>query len=264
MSKVSNRSTPRGTRGKPERWIVLPDTHLPYEDKATLRAVEAYMGDHQWAGWIHLGDLIDFNELSRFEVGNNRLDKVGAIQKSYDATRSFLDRHRSIIGRKARMVYIEGNHEDRITQYLEKNPEGVGMLEVPQALNLKARNIQWVPFWSRGDLFRLGNAYFCHGRATGTNHTRKMLDKYGVCLYYGHLHDIQLTSKATWGNNKTLEAGSLGCLCRYDQTYLKGNPTNWQQAFGVFHVWPDGYYQHYTVRIFKSRFISPEGKEYRG
>lgn len=249
---------------RPQRWIVLPDTHLPYEDRATLRALESYMADHKWDGWIHLGDLIDFNELSRFEAGNNRLDKVGAIQRSYAATAAFLDRHRKLVGPSARMVYIEGNHEDRITQYLEKNPEGVGMLEVPRALRLKERRIEWVPFWSTGQLFRLGNAYFCHGRATGKNHTGKMLDRYGVCLYMGHLHDIQVTSKARWGDHKTLEAATLGCLCRYDQTYLKGNPTNWMQAFGVFHVFPDGYYQHYTVRIFKSRFVSPEGKVYGG
>lgn len=247
---------------RPQRWIVLPDTHLPYEDKATYRAVESYAKDHKWDGWIQLGDLIDFNELSRFEAGNNRLDKVGAIQKSYKVAGEFLDRWRTIVGPKARMVYIEGNHEDRITQYLEKNPEGVGMLEAPNALRLSQRKIEWIPFWSQGQLFKLGNAYFCHGRATGLNHTRKMLDKYGVCLYYGHLHDIQLTSKERWGDDKTIEAGSLGCLSRYDQTYLKGNPTNWQQGFGVFHIFPDGFYSHYTVRIFKHRFVSPEGKEY--
>lgn len=249
---------------KPERWIVLPDVHLPYEDKATVRALEAYMSDHQWAGWIQLGDLIDFNEISHFEAGNNRLDKVGAIKKSYSVTADFLDRHRKLIGPKAKMVYIEGNHEDRITRYLDKNPEGVGSLEVPSSLRLKERGIQWVPFWSKGEVYRKGNAYFAHGRPTGGNHAKKMLELYGVPIYYGHLHDMQVYSKATWGNNKTLEAASLGCLCRYDQTYLQGGPTNWMQGFGVFHFWPDGFYQHFTVRIFKSRFISPEGKEYRG
>ena len=242
--------------------MVLPDVHLPFEDKATMRAVESYIADHKWDGWLQLGDLIDFNELSRFEAGNNRLDKTGSILKSYAATEAFLDRHRAIIGKKARMVVIEGNHEDRITQYLEKNPEGVGMLEVPKALEFKRRKIEWVPFWSHGDLFRLGNAYFCHGRATGKNHTAKMLDKYMVCLYMGHLHDVQVTSKAIWGENKTLEAATLGCLCRYDQTYLRGNPTNWMQGFGVFHIWPSGFYQHYTVRIFNHSFVSPEGKAY--
>ena len=251
-------------RNRPERWIVLPDVHLPFEDKATMRAVESYISDHKWDGWLQLGDLIDFNELSRFEASNNRLDKVGAIQKSYAATASFLDRHRALIGLKARMVYIEGNHEDRITQYLEKNPEGVGMLEVPEALQLARRHIEWVPFWSTGKLFRLGNAYFCHGRATGANHARKMLDKYGVCLYGGHMHSVEFASKERWGDDKTLEYGSLGCLCRYDQKYLRGNPTAWQQSFSVLYLQPNGYYNIYPVRIFRSRFVSPEGKEYDG
>ena len=247
---------------KPERWIVLPDTHLPHHDVATLRAVEAYMADHEWSGWLHLGDLIDFNEISHFEAGNNRLDKVGAIHKSYAATAAFLDRHRKLIGPKAKMVYIEGNHEARITRYLDENPEGIGLLEIPKALDLKARGIQWVPFWSEGKLFKLGNAYFCHGRSTGKNHTSRMLEKYGVCLYGGHTHTVEFSSRERWGDNKTLEYGSLGCLCRYDQKYLQGNPTSWQQSFSVLYLQPGGYYNIYTVRIFRSKFISPEGVQY--
>jgi predicted phosphodiesterase len=249
-------------KGKPQRWIILPDTHLPYEDKAAYRAIEKYMGDHRWDGWVQLGDLIDFNEISRFEEDNNRLDKVGAIGRSYAAAEAFLDRHRSIIGRKARMVYIEGNHEQRVTDYIDKHPVCAGLLEVQNALRLKQRGIEWVPYWSKGAMFKLGKANFIHGRYTSANHAKKHLDDYGVNLFYGHLHTMQTYSKRTLAKNETKEAACLGCLCRYDQAYLRGGPTDWQLGFAVFYVWPDGFFQHFVIRIFKSRFISPEGKQY--
>ena len=250
-----------------QRWIVLPDIHVPVEDRASMRAVEAYMADHTWDGWIQLGDLIDFNEISRFEDGNRRLNKTGAIVRSYNAAGELLDRHAKILRKRnpgARMVLLEGNHEYRVTDYLAKNPEGAGMLEVPQALRLKERGVEWVPYWSKGTLFRLGKAYFAHGRYTGGNHAKKHLDTYGVNLTYGHLHSVQTYSKRTWGKNETKEATCIGTLCRYDQAYLKGNPTDWQQALAVFHVFPDGFYQRFIVRIFKNRFVSPEGKVYEG
>lgn len=244
---------------------MLPDIQLPFVDKTAMAAVEKYMADHRWDGWLQLGDLIDFNELSRWEVGNNRMDKTGAIRKSYESAASLLDRHAGIIrkrNRAARMVIIEGNHEDRITQYLEKNPEGEGLLEVPNALEFKRRRIEWVPYWSKGALFKLGKAYFIHGRYTSKHHAEKHLEQYGVNVFYGHLHTMQTHSKRTLGKDNTKEAACLGCLCRHDLAYMRGGPSDWQLGFAVFHFWPDGFFQHYVVRIFRDRFISPEGKVY--
>ena len=252
---------------EPRRWIVVPDMQVPFEDKRTLRAVEAYMDDHRWDGYINLGDFLDFRELSRFEEGNLRDNKISAIRRSYAAGNAILDRHVDIIRRRnraARMVLIEGNHEYRIEAYLDKHPEAAGLVEVPVGLRLKERAIDWIPFWSLGKLFRLGNAYFGHGRFTGKYHAAKHADHYGVCFYYGHVHDIMTFPRVQHGNDKTIEAASLGCLCRYDQTYIAGAPTNWQQGFAVFHVLPDGYYQRFIVRIFRHRFVSPEGKVYAG
>jgi hypothetical protein len=38
------------------------------------------------------------------------------------------------------------------------------MIEVPTVLNLAQRRIDWVPSWSKGELFSLGNCSFHHGR----------------------------------------------------------------------------------------------------
>ena len=252
---------------RPARWLVLPDMQVPYHDKRTLAAVMQYASEYRWDGCINLGDFLDFNEISRWEEGNARSNKTASLARSYEAGRAVLDNQLQAVrarNRSARYVLIEGNHDARIHAYLDKNPEAEGLVEVPVGLELAKRRVEWVPYWTEGTLFRLGNAYFAHGRATSKYHAASMLDKYGVCLYYGHTHDIQTYSKERWGDDKTLEAGSLGCLCRYDQGYLQGSPTSWQQAFAVFHVLPSGYYQRFVVRVFNHRFISPEGVEYHG
>lgn len=251
----------------PARWIVLPDMQVPFHDRRTLAAVEAYMDDHRWDGYINLGDFLDFRELSSFERENKRENKIAAIRRSYAAGNMVLDRHVDIVRRKnksAKMVLIEGNHEFRIESYLDRHPEAEGLVEVPVGLKLKERNIEWVPYWSQGRTYRIGNAYFGHGRYTNDHHAAKHARHYGVCFYYGHLHDIQVYTLVQHGPDKTIEAASLGCLCRYDQKYIQGSPTRWQQAFAVFYFFPDGYYQRFIVRIFKHRFISPEGRVYAG
>lgn len=248
------------------RWIVLPDMQVPYEDKRTLAVVEAYMADHKWDGYLNLGDFLDFNEISTHTEGK-RGAVVERVSKTFAAGNEILDRHQAIIRKgnpAAQMVVLEGNHDYRATSYTEKHHELGDLLDVPKGLRLAERKIEWVPAWSKGKLFRLGNAYFTHGLITSKYHAAVMAQRYGVCIYYGHTHDVMEFPVVLRGNNKTIVGKSLGCLCRYDQSYLKGAPTNWQQAFAVFHVMPDGFYTEHTVRIFKHRFVSPEGKLYQG
>ena len=239
---------------------------VPYEDKRSLAAVEKYMAAHKWDGYLNLGDFLDFNELSSFVEG-----KPGAVSEdvasTFEAGRVILLRHWKIIKSKnghARMVLLQGNHDYRAVSYAEKRPALRQHLDVPANLNLRELGIEWVESWAKGKLFRLGNAYFTHGRFINKHHAARMVEHYGVCIYYGHTHDVMSFPKVLHGNDKTLEGGSLGCLCRYDQRYLRGAPTNWQQAVTTMYVRPNGNYNLYVSRIFNHRFIAPDGVEYAG
>src|SRR3990167_1679944 len=104
-----------------ERWIVLPDMQVPYEDEETLAAVEQYMAAHRFDGYINLGDLCDFNEISHFNDGYpGRVSE--RVDQTFKAANTLLDRHQAIIRRrnkKARFVLLEGNHDYRAVAYTE-------------------------------------------------------------------------------------------------------------------------------------------------
>lgn len=252
--------------GRPyQKWIVLPDTQIPHHDPRTLAAVEEYMADvadskHPFDGWLQLGDFLDFNELSKYNEGYEASIKED-VHSTFEAGNELLDRHEKLIrgpNRRARMVLLQGNHDYRATDYSLKYPWLAQQLDYRRNLRLKERDVEWVRCWEdKDDLFRLGNAYFTHGHYTNQYHAKKMVETYGVCIFYGHLHDVMEHPKVLRGANKTIVGKSLGCLCKYEQKYLKGAPTNWQQSFSEFYVLPDGYFQETTVRIFKHRFIGP-------
>ena len=235
---------------------------VPYEDKRSLAAVEKYMAAYKWDGYLNLGDFLDFNELSSYVEG-----KPGAVSEdvasTFDAGRTILTRHRKLMG-KARMVLLQGNHDYRAVAYAEKRPALKQHLDVPTNLGLKGLGIEWIPCWESGRLFKLGHANFTHGRFINKHHAARMVEHYGVPIYYGHTHDVMSFPKVLHGNDKTLEGGSLGCLCRYDQRYLRGAPTNWQQAVTTMYVRPNGNYNLYVSRIFSHKFIAPDGVEYAG
>ena len=223
------------------------------------------MADHRWDEWIQLGDFMDFDCISKFneEAFRNVEDK--RLFLDYEKGNDILDRHQAIIrskNKKAKFTLLEGNHEYRIERLIDKFPVLEGMVEVEKCLKLDKRKINYVRCYQKGDIYKIGKAYFHHGLYTNRYHASKMVENYGVNIYYGHTHDIQFFPKVVRGKNKTLEGGSLGCLCEYNQSYIKGNPTNWQQAFAVMYVLPNGFYSLFLVKIFNNSFVSPEGVFY--
>ena len=252
---------------KPQRWLVLPDIHVPYEDKKTLHAVEEYLADHTWDGLIYIGDFMDFDIISSHNKNNLRAVEARRISDEYADGRRVLDRHLALLRKRnpaAKAILLEGNHEYRAEAYLDANPMLEGMFEVENGLGLTERKVKWVRTWSKGETYTIGNAKFHHGLYTTQYHSRKMADVFGTNIFYGHTHDVQSFSREFEGEDKTIVGQSLGCLCLYRQGYMRGKPSKWQQAFGVFHFFPDGNFSYYVTRIFKHRFVSPEGRVYDG
>ena len=264
---------PSSKQEKPDRdyglWLVPPDTHLPEEDKQAVDALEQYAADEWWDGWCHLGDLLDNEAISEFSRDYPR-KRVAAptVQEQFDYANTWLDRHLAAVSTRnssPKKVLVEGNHEFRTERYADRMPELQGLVDVERALRLKERGIEYVRFWSKGDLYKIGKLYLGHGVYTVQNHAAKHVREYGCNLLYGHCHDIQAAYVRRRGSNHPLMAQSVGCLCKYDQLYMRGRPMNWMLAFAVVMSFPDGSFQHQVVPIINGRFVGPtNGKVYKG
>ena len=251
---------------KVEKWIVLPDMHVPEEDKETMRAVESYMGYKDFKkidGYINLGDFMSLDCISEHNIKKLRKIETKRVQKDYDEGNKVLDRHQALLG-NIKYYLLEGNHEYRMERYIDANPALEGSIEVPLKLRLEERNIKWIKSWSKGELLKRGNATFAHGRYITKYHANKMVEYYGTPIFYGHTHDIMEMPKVLHGADKTIVGHSLGCLCLYDQEYLRGGPTNWQHSFTIFYFFPNGFFNYYPVKIFNHKFVSPEGRVFDG
>lgn len=113
--------------------LVAADLHIPLHSvDATEQLIERVRHLHPNAVCLN-GDILDFDSLSLFLS-----DPTGKkLQEELDIAREFLDRFRSAIGR-AKWSLCLGNHEDRLRQYLWKNPaiSGLRALELSALLGL--------------------------------------------------------------------------------------------------------------------------------
>jgi hypothetical protein len=221
--------------------VAIFDPHFPYEDRHSYNAVLNYIDDTKPDVFVFGGDGVDLDVISNKSAARHVVGK--RLLKDFN--------------------YAKASHDERSERYIDDHPELEGMIEVHNALDLANTGWTWVPCWRTSELLTIGKANLLHGNYVGVAHARKMVDNYGVNVFYGHTHDRMLYSKVLMGDNSTIMAQSCGFLGRYDVPYMRGNPTNWQQAFLDLWVEPNGHFYHSVVPIFNHRFVV-NGKLYRG
>ena len=244
--------------------IILPDMHVPFHDRRVWRNVLRYIagtGPHDEV--VQLGDFLNLASISRHTKTNLRAIAETTITEEYRIGNQVLDQLQEVIQPETKITILEGNHDFWVEKYLDEHPQLVGTLEIEKGLRLKERGINWVRFWRDGAYHKIGKAVFVHGLHLNKHHSCSMAMAYGNNIFYGHTHDVQCHSLTRQGEHNTIVGQSLGCLCEYDQKYMQGKPTKWQQAFAHFFFNPNGTFQYYVIRVFNGKFIGPNGKEYR-
>jgi predicted phosphodiesterase len=247
-----------------QKWLVIPDLQWPYIDKKAVSAVFKYAKAHSWDGVMQLGDFMDWDFISRWTKENARRIEGQRFLKEYEGANKFLDEFQAVArakNPKAQIVIIEGNHDNRIEQVIDKTPAYEGLLEMEKNLRFKERGIEYWKYWTHRKPYRIGKALFIHGQYTNDAHAKKHALNYNHNLFYGHTHDRQLYSKTTLG--RTIQAESLGTLSKYDLSYMGHKPSNWTQCFATFYFRPNGTFNHYVTNIINGEFTSPEGKQYK-
>lgn len=238
--------------------LIIPDLHVPSQDTKTLKVVEKFMADHRWDEYVNLGDLMDFDSISRFNAEMFRKLEGKRLLKEYDAANEILDRHQEIVrakNKQAKFTLLEGNHDYRMEVLIDKAPQFEGMLEVEKNLRLPERGFKWVKSWSKGEMHQIGKLYFAHGMYITKYHAAKMAENYGINIAYGHTHDVMSYEKTTRGNLNPIMAMSLGYLADPSKlTYMRNRPNNWSQCIGVAEIRADGNFNLTPIRIINHQF----------
>jgi len=250
-----------------KRVLVVPDIHIPFHDKRAINLVEQRMTTFKPDMIIMLGDLLDFPTLHKRATDEVVQAMSSVISRDYETAQKILKRWKELSQTEdnlsgAKIILLEGNHEDRVNRLLRRQPDLVGSLEVPLRLKGKSVNFTWVPSWSKSETFQVGKANFCHGFSAARSHVNVMGRDFGDNIFYGHTHDFDSANFRRLGRDYTYVAQSCGHLAdpkKLANQWQKGRPNNWQQGWLEFYFTPQGHFQYYIIRIIKGRVILPDG-----
>lgn len=225
-------------RVRGELHVVLSDLHIPYHDRGAVRLVLEWIKEAQPATIHLLGDIIDFYELSSHQRDPARTQD---LQADLNETVKFLAQLK-LACRTAKIIYSEGNHEDRFKRYLWAKAGELAHLDslsLPRLLHLDRLGI---PYRTEGGSYCVGDIRMTHGtiiRQHSAYTARAMMLKVGGSVMVGHTHRLGSHFVSTW--NSAAQSHENGCLCRLTpcvaNAFTKG-PPNWQLGFSA--IWVHG------------------------
>jgi hypothetical protein len=159
--------------------------------------------------------------------------------------------------KQAKIVYISGNHEARLSKYILNNaaaafgikkacgqPEEWPVLTVPNLLRLDELKIEYISGWPNGELYLNDKLKVVHGEKLKA---KQVAADYTCSTIQGHAHRIcmeSVTRKTRYGYD-TNYSYFAGCLCKIDGSLPSTkssidefgrpvvSPEQWQQGFAV-------------------------------
>lgn len=264
------KSTVKATTSTWKKCVVLPDiqagffrgkdgnlvsTHDPVAISFALSVIKQEKPDVVALN----GDNTDFPEFGKY-----RLSPMFALttQATIDYLTTLCAQIRDIVPH-ARIIWLEGNHEARLTNYILDNakasfgikrgnqPEGWPVVSIPFLCRFDDFNIEYLAGYPASSYWLNNRIKIIHGHKVTSNGStaHKYLATEKVSVVYGHIHRREWAERTRqdWDGAKTIAAISFGCLARVDGAVpstkggidLDGRPItcveDWQQGLGIIY-----------------------------
>lgn len=247
-----------------ERNFVFSDIHYPEHNYQAVDCAMQVMKDYKPHRIILIGDAMNMSPVSHWMQDKKRPMENKRLLGEYKGFNLLLNKAVKLAGKQLKeVVYILGNHEDWVQQYIDKHPEVEGLLEVEA--NVKVDNpkvkLKFVPF---NEFYHVGKLALTHGLYTNKYHASKHVEAVGKSVMYGHTHDVSVHTKIGLSSEKDKhQAMSIGSLCDLSPDYMRNRPHNWIHAFALVDKQPNGYFTPHIINIIGGTTVW-NGKLYKG
>lgn len=231
----------------PGRWLVLCDLHIPYHDKRTIAEAVAEAERVGVAGVLLNGDVLDCYQLS----AHYKEPDKGRFAEEVEKGRQFVEWLRSRL-RKARIVYKEGNHDERLRRYLaERAPALFDLPEfhLQKVMGAEKHGVEWV---ADKRIVQLGKLPVLHGHefrgGGGVNPARWLFLRSVSTALCGHFH--RTSEHHEQGLDRRIHGvWSVGCACYLHPAY---DPNcKWNHGYAMVHVEHDGMFSVNNRRLLR-------------
>lgn len=231
----------------PGRIISLSDLHVPYHSKEAIETAVNFTKRFKPDAVVLNGDILDFYRISRYEKDLSKRSLTEEILVGRD----FLCYLRARLGRKIRLIYKLGNHDERWDKFIwQRCAEMFDLdnLQLHNVLHFDKLGIERV-----GDsMIMVGKLPILHGHELGrsifnpVNPARGAFLRTKVAILVGHHHQTSSHTESDMYHTE-IATFSQGCLSDLTPEYARVNRFNW--GFASIDVDKTGEYDLHNYRI---------------
>lgn len=247
-----------------EKWIVISDVHRPFHNKVLWTKVLKLIKDMGTGlhGIILAGDYLDLYTLGSYNSESLANLSGLTLQDEYIDGLQGIDELEQVLHKKAKKVYLYGNHEDRYFRHIKEKDNakyGGALLNPVEALYLNEKNWTVLTDW-QSDYFTLGEHLdVIHGIYTSVHSAKTHLDKTGHSVMFGHTHRVQCYHT---GNKASYNIGGLYDINSKGFLYMpRLQRQMWANGFALVNINDDGEFYVEQINVWNDCFLA-EGKMY--
>lgn len=227
-----------------KRVVIVADTQSPYEDPQCVALAIKFIQDYKPDTLIMNGDMLDLASCSKFV--RSRYAGPQTVKDEIEwATNSVIE-PLCKAAPKAEKIWIEGNHEYRLTRYIiAMAPSLEGLVEASPVFQCERLGIKYIKSKAGNGIYKLTPMLtIMHGDRYGVNPAKSQYTAWGSSLVMGHAHK-ESTYRWKHGCGTDHVAMASGCLCkdpdwRDIENYTRGFIAGWYDdengEFGLDHI----------------------------
>ena len=234
---------------------VISDTHIPYHSEVAFEAAVGNLKERKLDVLLINGDFADFYKISRWQQNPGKR-KFNEERKLVVDGLSWL---RGEFGKKCRIVYKLGNHEERWNSFIfNRAPEvyDVPQMQIDSLLEFDKYGIELV---EDQRIILAGKLAIAHGHELGrsgiaspVNPARGAFLRTHHTILVGHSHQTSAHADTNIWHEETF-VWSTGALCDLTPEYSRIN--RWNHGFAFVEVSKDGSFDVSNSRISKDGTI---------
>lgn len=220
-------------------WGIIGDIHIPYHDHATIKRFVAECQHRKVKGILLNGDTLDSHEVAFFDVERD----AKTYKQELETCKEFLAYLRARFP-KTRIVWKDGNHEERAARYLLRRAPAISdvpCVNLPAFVDMHNYGLEYV---TDKRLIMLGKLPVIHGHeyrggvSTPVNAARGVFLKAKSTAMTSHFHSTSFQPEMTL-KGEEIGVWSIGCACGLQPRY---NPHGgkWNHGYAIVELDRDG------------------------
>lgn len=243
--------------------LVIADSHVcPGQDNSRFEYLGRFITHRRPDTIIQLGDFASMESLSRWDKdkrlkieGRRFLSDVHAARDAWSIIDYHVERLQELQKKRKDRLYrptllwFEGNHEDWLAQYVDRNAELLDLLDLRKEFDIKENLYSSFKWFRWKEVCEQDGILFCHapiGRVGPISSkyisSRVLAEIANNSMVFGHTHrrNCDTISRYCFEGSSIIRAVNAGCFFEETPEYAEGNNNDYWKGILLLHVMDDG------------------------